>query len=168
LPAHGARCTADDVGITRHVQRGTVSARVTPGAAERHTGSRMSTTSAGVDLYWLPLGAGGRFVRLNGKVYEAVAELGPDAASRRPPAGGRAPRPRDLGRNQRPGDRVLPRPGHRGLAHGRLACAQAAWRLHSTRLSGTRCTSPPDLCPWKLADEMPGICGFGEVEGAVG
>jgi len=25
----------------------------------------------GVDLYWLPLGAGGRSVRLNGKVYEA-------------------------------------------------------------------------------------------------
>lgn len=28
--------------------------------------------SAGVDLYWLPLGAGGRSVRLNGKVFEAV------------------------------------------------------------------------------------------------
>ncbi len=26
-----------------------------------------------VDLYWLPLGAGGRFVRLNGRVYEYVA-----------------------------------------------------------------------------------------------
>jgi hypothetical protein len=26
----------------------------------------------GVDLYWLPLGAGGRSVRLNGKVFEAV------------------------------------------------------------------------------------------------
>jgi hypothetical protein len=29
-------------------------------------------TSA-VDLYWLPLGAGGHFVRLNGRVYEALA-----------------------------------------------------------------------------------------------
>jgi hypothetical protein len=29
--------------------------------------------AAGVDLYWLPLGAGGRSVRLNGRVYEAVA-----------------------------------------------------------------------------------------------
>lgn len=29
--------------------------------------------SAAVDLYWLPLGAGGRFVRLNGRVYEAVS-----------------------------------------------------------------------------------------------
>ena len=27
----------------------------------------------GIDLYWLPLGAGGRSVRLNGRVYEAVA-----------------------------------------------------------------------------------------------
>jgi hypothetical protein len=32
---------------------------------------------AAVDLYWLPLGAGGHFVRLNGRVYEAVvARLG--------------------------------------------------------------------------------------------
>jgi hypothetical protein len=28
--------------------------------------------SAGIDLFWLPLGAGGRSVRLNGRVYEAV------------------------------------------------------------------------------------------------
>jgi len=30
-------------------------------------------SAAAVDLYWLPLGAGGRFVRLNGRIYEAVA-----------------------------------------------------------------------------------------------
>jgi len=30
-------------------------------------------TSASVVLYWLPLGAGGRSVRLNGRVFEAVA-----------------------------------------------------------------------------------------------
>ena len=29
--------------------------------------------TAAVDLYWLPLGAGGHFVRLNGRLYEAVA-----------------------------------------------------------------------------------------------
>ncbi|MEA2211591.1 MAG: hypothetical protein QOF83_1539 [Solirubrobacteraceae bacterium] len=29
--------------------------------------------SAAVDLYWLPLGAGGHFVRLNGRVFEAAA-----------------------------------------------------------------------------------------------
>lgn len=27
----------------------------------------------GVDLYWLPLGAGGHFVRMNGRIYERVA-----------------------------------------------------------------------------------------------
>ena len=35
----------------------------------------------GVDLYWLPLGAGGRSVRLNGLVFEAVAAR----LERRPP-----------------------------------------------------------------------------------
>jgi hypothetical protein len=29
--------------------------------------------TAAVDLFWLPLGAGGRFVRLNGRIYEALA-----------------------------------------------------------------------------------------------
>jgi hypothetical protein len=28
---------------------------------------------SGIDLYWLPLGAGGHFVRLNGRVFEALA-----------------------------------------------------------------------------------------------
>jgi len=32
-----------------------------------------SSPIAGIDLYWLPLGAGGHCVRLNGKVFEAVA-----------------------------------------------------------------------------------------------
>jgi hypothetical protein len=36
--------------------------------------------TAAVDLYWLPLGAGGRCVRLNGRVYEALAAR----AGRRP------------------------------------------------------------------------------------
>jgi hypothetical protein len=38
---------------------------------------RAATGGAGgqgaVDLYWLPLGAGGRFVMLNGRIYEAMA-----------------------------------------------------------------------------------------------
>ena len=38
-------------------------------------------TRSGVDLYWLPLGAGGHSVRLNGRVYEAVAAR----LARRPP-----------------------------------------------------------------------------------
>lgn len=32
-----------------------------------------SESESGVDLYWLPLGAGGHSVRLNGRVFEAVA-----------------------------------------------------------------------------------------------
>jgi hypothetical protein len=31
--------------------------------------------AAAVDLYWLPLGAGGHFVRLNGRVYERIAAM---------------------------------------------------------------------------------------------
>ncbi len=31
-----------------------------------------SPTVTGIDLYWLPLGAGGHSVRLNGKIFEAV------------------------------------------------------------------------------------------------
>jgi hypothetical protein len=34
---------------------------------------RTLLTMAVVDLYWLPLGAGGHFVRLNGRIYEALA-----------------------------------------------------------------------------------------------
>jgi hypothetical protein len=30
------------------------------------------STGSGIDLYWLPLGAGGHFVRLNGRIYEAL------------------------------------------------------------------------------------------------
>jgi len=34
--------------------------------------SEQTSATTAVDLYWIPLGAGGRFVRLNGRVYEAV------------------------------------------------------------------------------------------------
>src|SRR5919109_3300986 len=33
----------------------------------------VTDSQAAVDLYWLPLGAGGPFVRLNGRIYEALA-----------------------------------------------------------------------------------------------
>ena len=36
-------------------------------------GAAAGHEQAAVDLYWLPLGAGGRFVALNGRVYEAAA-----------------------------------------------------------------------------------------------
>jgi hypothetical protein len=34
--------------------------------------NRRERPAAGIDLYWLPLGAGGHSVRLNGRVFEAV------------------------------------------------------------------------------------------------
>ena len=33
----------------------------------------VTESRAAVDLYWLPLGAGGHFVRMNGRIYEALA-----------------------------------------------------------------------------------------------
>jgi hypothetical protein len=51
-------------------------AAVTAVPAGQRTLPRMAT----VDLYWLPLGAGGHFVRLNGRLYEALAAR----AQRRP------------------------------------------------------------------------------------
>ena len=33
------------------------------------------SVGAGIDLYWLPLGAGGHSVRLNGRIFEALAAL---------------------------------------------------------------------------------------------
>ena len=33
----------------------------------------MPSSTPGIDLFWLPLGAGGHSVRLNGRVFEAVA-----------------------------------------------------------------------------------------------
>ena len=32
-------------------------------------------SGAAIDLYWLPLGAGGHFVRLNGRIYEAIPRI---------------------------------------------------------------------------------------------
>ena len=43
-------------------------------------GAAAGPENAAVDLYWLPLGAGGHFVRLNGRVFEAAAAR----AERRP------------------------------------------------------------------------------------
>ena len=44
-----------------------------PGCGGRRDTARTMSQENGVDLYWLPLGAGGHFVRLNGRIYEAVA-----------------------------------------------------------------------------------------------
>ena len=34
--------------------------------------SARGSSEASIDLYWLPLGAGGHFVRLNGRIFEAI------------------------------------------------------------------------------------------------
>ena len=41
----------------------------------RPAGRGPAPSLAAVDLYWLPLGAGGHSVRLNGKVFEAAVAL---------------------------------------------------------------------------------------------
>ena len=33
----------------------------------------MAEPTIGIDLYWIPLGVGGNFVRLNGRIYEAIS-----------------------------------------------------------------------------------------------
>jgi hypothetical protein len=54
---------------------------MTPGTGTPSSaGADPGGTAAAVDLYWLPLGAGGHFVRLNGRVFEAAAAR----AARRP------------------------------------------------------------------------------------
>ena len=41
--------------------------------SEQPDAANTTVSQASIDLYWLPLGAGGHFVRLNGRLYEAVA-----------------------------------------------------------------------------------------------
>src|SRR4051794_13408563 len=40
-----------------------------------HAGAAVGAPTVGIDLYWLPLGAGGHSVRWNGRIYEAVSAL---------------------------------------------------------------------------------------------
>ena len=56
-------------------QSGTAEARLRPGLCRMAVRDRAAMTSevkSAVDLYWLPLGAGGHSVRLNGKAFEYV------------------------------------------------------------------------------------------------
>jgi hypothetical protein len=46
---------------------------VNAGGGDTPAGNAGDRTATAVDLYWLPLGAGGHFVRLNGRLYETVA-----------------------------------------------------------------------------------------------
>jgi hypothetical protein len=57
--------------MRRHSDELTVARRVLRRAPSHRAFAQPA--GAAVDLYWLPLGAGGHFVRFNGRVYEAVA-----------------------------------------------------------------------------------------------
>ena len=48
-----------------------VASQPTPTHAPRPS-SAPAAAAAGIELYWLPLGAGGWFVRLNGRIWEAI------------------------------------------------------------------------------------------------
>jgi hypothetical protein len=45
---------------------------VNRGGAKPADAAGRSSSRSGIDLYWLPLGAGGHFVRLNGRIYEGI------------------------------------------------------------------------------------------------
>jgi hypothetical protein len=46
-----------------------------PLSGDRQLDFSAITNQAAVDLYWIPLGAGGHSVRINGKVYEAISSF---------------------------------------------------------------------------------------------
>ena len=61
----------EDAAAHRHGPVVRTSARMTTNDVEQSSAGR-GESAAGVDLYWLPLGAGGHSVRLNGRVFEAA------------------------------------------------------------------------------------------------
>jgi hypothetical protein len=74
IPAQLRRLDPDSLGHSSH-EKGTMG-----DVRDRHAGRygprdscAAGRATAAVNLYWLPLGAGGRFVRRNGRVFEAVA-----------------------------------------------------------------------------------------------
>jgi hypothetical protein len=73
-PAQLRRLDADSLGHSSRekVPMGDVRDRHA-GRYGRRDSRAAGRTAAAVNLYWLPLGAGGRFVRRNGRVFEAVA-----------------------------------------------------------------------------------------------
>jgi hypothetical protein len=54
--------------------RGVTADPATPSVVSRATGDH-AQRRGGVDLYWLPLGAGGSLVRINGRIFERAASL---------------------------------------------------------------------------------------------
>lgn len=68
--ARGSSTSTCRNGVFRPWSRGGREISLAPNAEE---GGGAIAGQIGIDLYWLPLGAGGNFVRLNGRVYEAIA-----------------------------------------------------------------------------------------------
>src|SRR5215207_4319223 len=64
---------AQAAGLARAANAVAILAQVETLGGDRRARDSTHRAEAAVDLYWLPLGAGGQFVRLNGRVYEAVA-----------------------------------------------------------------------------------------------
>jgi hypothetical protein len=88
LTIAGASCTRslfrgpghEQGEVARRVNRSWDRCRVTMSGTGTPLGATADLETAAVDLYWLPRGAGGHFVRLNGRVFEAAAAR----AARRP------------------------------------------------------------------------------------
>ena len=106
--------------------------------------SRPATTAIScVDLYWLPLGAGGHSVRLNGIAYEALRRA----------ADGSAPRPLPLGAHRlgrRPpwAIEMAPIPDRSGAARGVVAEGRSgAGCSGGCGSSATRCVAGPAADP---------------------
>jgi len=64
---------AQAAGLARAANAVAILAQVETLGGDRLARASTHRAEAAVDLYWLPLGAGGQFVRLNGRVYEAMA-----------------------------------------------------------------------------------------------
>ena len=113
---------------------------------------RPMTSPASVDLYWIPLGAGGRSVRLNGKVYEALAARHAHRAALRPlPLGAphRCRRREVHGRGRRPRRTRTLRGAEWSPAEPSGAAGSAGYGCSGTRsAAGVEARSPTSPRPW--------------------
>jgi hypothetical protein len=66
-------CAAAGVGLALLGDRSVLRRHPTAAEAAPHPDVDDVNAREGIDLYWLPLGAGGRCVRLNGRLYERLA-----------------------------------------------------------------------------------------------
>jgi hypothetical protein len=74
MPVASLACDAACVARSMHPD-GPVAGAGPAGRRAADAGAADASQDAAVKLYWLPLGAGGHFVRLNGRVFEAAMAL---------------------------------------------------------------------------------------------